>query len=138
MDFSAFEGIDTSVYKIMIVDDIPVNTRLLEKILSQAPFQLSIYNNSKYALDSLPEENPDIILLDIMMPGIDGLTFLSKVKSDPKFDRTRIIMVSAVGEAEEILKAGTMGANDFITKPINTKSLISSIANQIKAIESNK
>lgn len=122
----------------MVVDDIPINTRLLEKILEKANFQLSIFNNSQNALDNLAEINPDIILLDVMMPGVDGITFLTKVRENHDFDHVRIIMVSAVSEAEEILRTGSLGANDYITKPINSKSLTYSIANQIKIIEGNK
>lgn len=138
MDYEALHGIDGSRYKIMVVDDIPINTRLLEKILEKANFQLSIFNNSQQALDNLAEVNPDIILLDVMMPGIDGITFLTRVREDHNFDHIRIIMVSAVSEAEEILRTGSLGANDYITKPINSKSLTYSIANQIKIIEGNK
>lgn len=138
MDYEALHGIDGSKYKIMVVDDIPINTRLLEKILEKANFQLSIFNNSQLALDSLAEINPDIILLDVMMPGVDGITFLKQVRADNYFDHIRIIMVSAVSEAEEILRTGSLGANDYITKPINSKSLTLSIANQIKIIEGNK
>lgn len=138
MDYEALHGIDGSKYKIMIVDDIPINTRLLEKILEKANFQLSIFNNSQDALDSLTEVKPDIILLDVMMPGIDGITFLTKVRDNHDFDNIRIIMVSAVSEAEEILRTGSLGANDYITKPINSKSLTYSIASQIKMIEGNK
>lgn len=138
MDYEALHGIDGSRYKIMVVDDIPINTRLLEKILEKANFQLSIFNNSQQALDNLAEINPDIILLDVMMPGIDGITFLTRVREDHNFDHIRIIMVSAVSEAEEILRTGSLGANDYITKPINSKSLTYSIANQIKIIEGNK
>lgn len=138
MDYEALHGIDGSKYKIMIVDDIPINTRLLEKILEKANFQLSIFNNSQDALDSLAKINPDIILLDVMMPGIDGITFLTNVRDNHDFDHIRIIMVSAVSEAEEILRTGSLGANDYITKPINSKSLTYSIANQIKIIEGDK
>ena len=138
MDFEAFNGINGADYKIMIVDDIPINTRLLEKILEKAAFRLSIYNNSQLALDNIAMENPDIILLDVMMPGVDGITFLTRVRANHAYDHVRVIMVSAVSEAEEIMKANNLGANGYITKPINSKSLTYTIANQIKAIESNK
>ena len=95
--------IDPSKFTVMIVDDIPINTRLLEKILEKANFQLSIFNNSQVALDSVQKINPDIILLDVMMPGIDGITFLTRLRSDSANDHIRVIMVSAVSEAEEIL-----------------------------------
>lgn len=138
MDYEALNGIDGSKYKIMLVDDIPINTRLLEKILEKANFQLSIFNNSQLAMDNLSDIDPDIILLDVMMPGIDGITFLTRMRADHRYDHIRVIMVSAVSEAEEILKAGTLGANDYITKPISSKSLTNSIANQIRIIEGQK
>ena len=138
MDYEALTGIDCAQYKVMIVDDIPINTRLLEKILEKANFPLAIFNNSQMAMDSLKQIAPDIVLLDVMMPGIDGITFLSRMRADHSFDHTKVIMVSAVSESEEILKAGNLGANDYITKPINSKSLTYSIANQIKAIEASK
>ena len=127
-------GVDPSQYKILILDDIPVNTRLLEKILEREGFQLNIFNNSSLALESIHDINPDLMLLDIMMPGIDGLTFLTRVREMHEFDATRIIMISAVSEADEIQKANQLGANDYVTKPINPKRLVSAVYNQIKQI----
>ena len=128
------DNIDASAYKVMILDDIPVNTRLLEKILERENFQLSVFNNSSAALEALDEVNPDVLLLDIMMPGVDGLTFLEHLRADHAFDNVRVVMVSAVSETEEINKATQLGANDFVTKPINSKRLVSCIYNQIKQI----
>lgn len=127
-------GIDNSSVKIMILDDIPVNTRLLEKILSRENFQLCVYNNSVLAMDSLRDEAPNIILLDIMMPGLDGMTFLKRVREDHSLDNIRIIMVSAVSEIEEILKAVQLGANDYITKPIVPARVVASVYNQIRQL----
>lgn len=135
MDINVNTGIDASAYKVMILDDIPVNTRLLEKILEREGFQLSIFNNSTIALDSIYDVNPDVILLDIMMPGIDGLTFLQRIRENHDYDKCRIIMISAVSESEEILKASQLGANDYITKPINPKRLVASVFNQIRQIK---
>lgn len=125
---------DASKYTVMIVDDIPVNTRLLEKILEREHFQLSIFNNSTQAMEALAEVNPDVLLLDIMMPGLDGLAFLQRLRANSDFDHTRVIMVTAVSESDEVAKANTLGANDYITKPINSKRLISCIVNQIQQI----
>ena len=93
------------------------------------------YNNSQLALDSVKSVNPDIILLDVMMPGVDGFSFLSAIREDHSMDHIKIIMVSAVSESEEIQKAGSIGANDYLTKPINAKRLYSCIANQIGKIK---
>ena len=87
------------------------------------------------ALDSVKSVNPDIILLDVMMPGVDGFSFLSAIREDHGLDHVKVIMVSAVSESEEIQKAGSIGANDYLTKPINAKRLYSCIANQIGKIK---
>ncbi|MGN1221596.1 MAG: PleD family two-component system response regulator [Candidatus Cryptobacteroides sp.] len=136
MDLGALNNIDCSNISIMIVDDIPINTKLLGKLLEPAGFKsLLQYNNSQMALDSVKSVNPDIILLDVMMPGVDGFSFLSAIREDHSLDHVKIIMVSAVSESEEIQKAGSIGANDYLTKPINAKRLYSCIANQIGKIK---
>ena len=127
-------NINASDYKVMILDDIPVNTRLLEKILEKENFQLSIFNNSSQAIEALADVNPDVLLLDIMMPGIDGLAFLERMRENHDFDHIRVIMISAISESEEIMKASQLGANDYITKPINPKRVAASVYNQIKQI----
>ncbi|MGN1046821.1 MAG: PleD family two-component system response regulator [Candidatus Cryptobacteroides sp.] len=136
MDIGALGNIDCSNISLMIVDDIPINTKLLGKLLEPVGFKsLQQYNNSQLALDSVKTVRPDIILLDVMMPGIDGFAFLSSIREDRSLDNVRIIMVSAVSESEEVLRAGSMGANDYLTKPINAKRLYTSIANQIQIIQ---
>lgn len=136
MDLGALNNIDCSNISIMIVDDIPINTKLLGKLLEPAGFKSTLqYNNSQLALDSVKSVNPDIILLDVMMPGVDGFSFLSAIREDHSMDHIKIIMVSAVSESEEIQKAGSIGANDYLTKPINAKRLYSCIANQIEKIK---
>lgn len=132
MDIGPLNELDCSKYTLMIVDDIPINTKLLGKLLEPAGFkQLLQYNNSQMAFDSIRSVKPDIILLDVMMPGLDGFAFLSAMREDRSLDNVKVIMVSAVSESEEILKAGNIGANDYLTKPINAKRLYSSIAKQI-------
>ena len=129
------ENIDNSQYKVMILDDIPVNTRLLEKMLEKEGFKLYIFNNSLQAQDAIKDIMPDVLLLDVMMPGIDGPTFLSHLRADKAFDNTKVIMVTAVSEADEVAKTLAMGANDYIMKPINARNLVNSINNQIKQIQ---
>ena len=132
MDIGPLNELNCSKYTLMIVDDIPINTKLLGKLLEPAGFkQLLQYNNSQMAFDSIRSVKPDIILLDVMMPGLDGFAFLSAMREDHSLDNVKVIMISAVSESDEILKAGNIGANDYLTKPINAKRLYSSIAKQI-------
>lgn len=135
MDIGALKDIDCSDISVVIVDDIPINTKLLGKLLEPVGFKKVIqYNNSQLALDSIKTDNPDILLLDVMMPGIDGFSFLSSVREDRSMDNIKIIMVSAVSELEEVKRASAMGADDYLTKPINAKLLYSRIASQVSQI----
>lgn len=127
-------GMDASKYTIMIVDDIPVNTILLEKILEKEGYRLYSYNNSLQAMEAITEIVPDILLLDIMMPGLNGMAFLKRLRSNNSYDNVRIIMVTAVSEQEEISKALALGANGYITKPISPKKLIGFINEQLSQI----
>lgn len=139
MDIGALNNIDCSDISVMVVDDIPINTKLLGKLLEPAKFKkLTQYNNSQLALDNVKSEKPDIILLDVMMPGTDGFSFLSAIREDHSLDHIRVIMVSAVSESEEVMRANSMGANDYLTKPINAKRLYTSIANQINQLRGGK
>lgn len=111
MDIGPLNNIDCSNLSLMIVDDIPINTKLLGKLLEPAGFKTLLqYNNSQLALDSVKTVNPDIILLDIMMPGVDGFAFLSSVREDKSLDHVRVVLVSAVSETEEVHRALSMGA----------------------------
>lgn len=132
MDTGALNEIDCSVVSVMIVDDIPINSKLLGKLLEPVGFKsITQYNNSQLALDNIKVSKPDIILLDVMMPGVDGFSFLSAVREDHSLDGVRIVMVSAVSESDEVKRALSMGANDYLTKPIQAKRLYSCVANQI-------
>lgn len=136
MDIGALKDIDCSNFSVVIVDDIPINTKLIGKLLEPVGFKKVIqYNNSQLALDSIKTDNPDILLLDVMMPGIDGFSFLSSVREDRSMDNIKIIMVSAVSELEEVKRASAMGADDYLTKPINAKLLYSRIASQVSQIK---
>lgn len=138
MEYEGLNEIDGSRYTVMIVDDIPLNTRLLEKLLVKARFQIRTFNDSQLAMDNIAEINPDILLLDVMMPRIDGFTFLSRLRANPAFDHLRIVMVSALSESEEIVRAGNMGANDYITKPVDARRLATCMAVQMQAIEAGR
>ena len=137
MDIGALGSVDCSRFTVMIVDDIAINTKLLAKLLEPASFKAVLqYNNSQQALDSiLSGERPDIVLLDVMMPGVDGFSFRAAVRERYSTEEVSVIMVSAVSESEEVMRATNMGANDYLTKPINAKRLYASIAAQISKLQ---
>lgn len=130
-----FKGKDTSGFLVYLIDDIPTNNTLEEKILSANGFRTRSFSKSKDGMEAVAKEKPDLILLDFMMPDMDGLAFLEKLYSDPANSDIRVIMVSAVNEVSEKMQAKALGAKDYITKPITIEKLLHAVAAQIEAVE---
>ncbi len=133
MPISEIDGHDISQYTVLIVDDISLNTILLQKFLSQFTCKVASANGGQQALDIIAENKPALILLDIMMPGIDGLMLLQMLRANPAYADIRIVMVSAANDNENVMKALSLGANDFISKPINLAKFTNCVSTQLKA-----
>jgi two-component system sensor histidine kinase/response regulator len=110
--------------KILIVDDEPANIFLLEGLLAEEGFLVSSALNGNDALIKIKSDTPDVVLLDIMMPEITGITVLEKLKSDPETSDIPVIMVTAKSEAEDVEEALSKGAVEYIKKPINEIELL--------------
>ena len=113
----------SKVPKILIVDDEERNIRLLKAMLLSEEYQLIGVMSGQEALKSLDEINPDIILLDVMMPEIDGFEVCSIIKQDEKTRAIPVIIVTALDEKEHRTKAMESGADDFISKPVDRTEL---------------
>ena len=118
-------------HKILIVDDEPKNIDILEFTLED-DFEIKSASTGETALEILPLFAPDIILLDIMMPGINGYEVCRKIKTNPQFKFTKIILVSGKSLAEERLKGYECGADDYITKPFDTDELMAKVKVYLK------
>lgn len=119
-------------YKILVVDDVPINNVLVEKMLERYKFNMRFACNGKECMDAVAAEKPNLILLDLMMPVMDGFEVLKAIKGNPELADIKIVVLSALNTNEDIVKAYNMGANDFITKPIILEKLIESVSNQLK------
>ena len=108
---------------ILIIDDDPATTRLLEVLLTREGYNIRTENLSANAVETSKEFNPHLIILDLMMPGIDGMTVCKDMKKDPDLGDIPIIMFSAVSQAEVQTKAMEAGINEYITKPIHPNDL---------------
>jgi len=126
---------DLSKYVVLAVDDIPLNLLLVEKMLSKFNFTLKTAGSGQQALDMIDVEKPDLILLDLMMPGIDGFEILSRLRSNPETADIQIVVLSALNSNEDIVKGFQLGANDFITKPIIMEKLLNCVITQFKLID---
>lgn len=122
---------DLSRFSIIIVDDVPLNVTLVSKMLSRFNFDIRTAGNGLECMREVIARKPDLILLDIMMPIMDGFEFLSRIRANPLLNDIRIVVLSALNTSDDIVKAYNLGANDFITKPILLSKLTHSIATQL-------
>lgn len=105
--------------KILAVDDNPANIEILEAYLLKDGYEIIKASNGIEALEKVNEHSPDIILLDIMMPEMNGYEVCEKLKNDPKYRFIPIIMLTAMQDIKDKIKSIEAGADDFITKPFN-------------------
>ncbi len=109
--------------KVLIVDDEPLNVKLLEAKLSPEKYETIYAYNGKDALQKADNESPDLILLDIMMPGIDGYEVTKRLKKNPKTTNIPIILITALDAPEHKEKGLKVGADEFLNKPVDTAEL---------------
>ncbi|MGC9342822.1 MAG: response regulator [Bacteroidales bacterium] len=112
---------------ILIIDDSNTNVVLLEAILSTKGFTTITALSVKEALSLIKDRKPHLILLDLMMPEIDGFEFLEKVRSENQLSEVPVIVVSALTDEENIMKSKKYGAIEFIKKPVDINSLVSTV-----------
>ena len=122
---------DYSAFNVLAVDDIPLNLLLVQKMLSRFNFKLRTAANGQLALDAVAQQKPDLILLDLMMPGIDGFEVIRRLREDPETADIQIVILSALNSNEDVIKGFNVGANDFIMKPIIMEKLLSCVVNQL-------
>lgn len=132
------QGFDYSKYTVLAVDDIPLNLLIVQKMLSKFNFKLNTASNGQEALDSIAADKPHLILLDLMMPGIDGFEVIKRLRENPQTADIKIIILSALNSQEDIVKGFALGANDFITKPIIMEKLLTCVVTQMQLIEAQK
>ncbi len=118
--------------RILVVDDIPANVRLLEAKLMAEYFEVITASDGQSALEIAAKEMPDIILLDVMMPGMDGYEVCSRLKSDPKMRHIPVVMVTALSEVSDRVRGLEVGADDFLTKPLNDVALFARVRSLVR------
>lgn len=118
--------------KVLVVDDLPANVKLITAILKKDYEIIPAYSGEE-AIEKVESEKPDIVLLDVMMPGIDGYEVCKRIKQGDSTRFTPVVMITALSDVEDRIKAIEVGADDFLTKPINSQELITRTRSLLKA-----
>jgi len=113
--------------RVLIVDDTPANIQTLAAVLQQKGYALSVATNGKQALDVLARVKPDLILLDVMMPEMDGFETCSRIKGSPEWRDVPIIFLTAKAETADIVRGFELGAVDYVAKPFNAHELLARV-----------
>lgn len=129
---------DYSRFNVLAVDDIPLNLLLVQKMLSRFNFKIRTATGGQQALDAVTELKPDLILLDLMMPGIDGFEVIRRIRENPETADIQIVILSALNSQEDVVKGFNAGANDFIMKPIIMEKLLTCVVTQLQIAESKR
>jgi two-component system sensor histidine kinase/response regulator len=126
--------IQKSDYKILIVDDVVSNVLLLKILLTNEKYQVCTANCGNMAIEQAKAENPDLILLDVMMPDITGFDAAQILKKTPETAHIPIIFLTALNNPSDLVHGFQVGANDFLTKPFNKEELVVRVFHQIKLV----
>jgi CheY-like chemotaxis protein len=117
---------------VLIVDDNPQNVELLQAFLEALPVKLVTASDGVEALEKVQQHNPDLILLDIMMPRMSGFQVCRKIKADPATRDIQILMVTALNELGDIEQASECGTDDFVSKPVNKFELLTRVKSLLR------
>lgn len=125
---------DTDVQdaSILIVDDVPQNLQLLGKILSLQNYDVLIATDGEQALRAVEKKMPDVVLLDVMMPELDGFEVCQRIKSDPQTQDIPVIFLTAKIEVQDKIKGFELGASDYINKPFEAPEVLARVQTQIR------
>ncbi len=118
--------------RILVVDDIPANVRLLEVRLLAEYFEVVTASNGPEALEACENGKIDVVLLDVMMPGMDGIEVCRRLKSDPATSHIPVVMVTALDQISDRVRGLEAGADDFLTKPVNDLQLMTRVKSLVR------
>lgn len=109
------------------MDDEPFNIEVLEQAMDENEYRVLTASNGKEAWEKIKSEEPDLVLLDLMMPVMDGFEVLAKVKDDPMLRNIPIIIVSAEQDSKSVVKGIKQGAEDYLTKPVDPAQFLKKV-----------
>lgn len=113
--------------KILIVDDDPQVHRILETVLASKSYQIMKAPDGTLAWETICTQRPDLVVLDIMMPGLSGIEVCQKIRREPELSSTLVLMLSAKDSQDDRLHGLQYGADDYVTKPFHVATLVNKI-----------
>ena len=126
--------INPAEFKLLVVDDVQTNVLLLKALLGKEGYGILVANNGQEALEVIRNENPDLILLDVMMPGMDGFEVAERLKSEEFRCEIPIIFLTALDDTQSIVNGFKLGVGDFISKPFRKEELMVRIKHQLSLV----
>lgn len=126
--------INPAEFKLLVVDDVQTNVLLLKALLGKEGYGILVANNGQEALEVIRNENPDLILLDVMMPGMDGFEVAERLKSEEFRCEIPIIFLTALDDTQSIVNGFKLGVGDFISKPFRKEELMVRIKRQLSLV----
>jgi signal transduction histidine kinase len=122
--------------KILIVDDSLENLRLMQALLAAQGYEILLAQSGEEALATIPAERPDVILLDVLMPGMDGLEVCRRLKANPEVQAIPVILVTSNDRSEDIIQGLDSGADDYVTKPFHREVLAARVRSMVRIKQS--
>ena len=118
--------------RVLIVDDTPIQLKITIALMQKQGLDVLIAESGDQALKLIEKERPDLILLDVVMPGMNGFELCSQLKSDPAYADIPVLFLTGESDKEQIVKGFQIGAADYVTKPVNPPELLSRIDTHLK------
>ena len=110
--------------RVLIVDDEPNIVISLEYLVKREGYEAAIAPDGEAALAALAEQTPDLVVLDVMLPKMNGFELCERIRADPRWRATKILMLTARGRETEVARGLRLGADAYVTKPFSTKDLV--------------